>query len=53
MIISSEYVLQKKFDMDDNSSSGSRVEESFFSPVKKMSQLTDNRGRRHSPVGCF
>ena len=39
--------------MGDDSSSGPGVEESFFSPVKNLSQFADNIGRMDSLIGCF
>ncbi len=46
-------MLQNNFDMSDNSSSAPGVEEGFFSPVKMLSQLTDNIRCMDSLTGGF
>ena len=47
-----EYILQKKIDMSDNSSSGSGIEKVFFGIVKKLCQFVDYIGRMDSLIGC-
>lgn len=48
-----KYMLQQTLDVSDNSSSAPGVEERFFSPVKKLSQLADNIRCVDSLTGCF
>ena len=48
-----KYMLQKNLDVSDNSSGASGVEESFFGPVKKLSQFADNIRCMDSLAGCF
>ncbi len=46
-------MLQKNFDVSNNSSSAPGVEDGFFSPVKKLSQFADNIRCMEPLTGCF
>jgi|688.fasta_scaffold2734507_1 hypothetical protein len=46
-------MLQKNFNVSNNSSSAPGVEDGFFNPVKKLSQFADNIRCMDTLTGCF